>query len=144
MNDSMVIDTSASVSVTTTYVCLKCPLTIYGKSFVMDLVCLSLHQINVILGMKWLEFNQVHINCYNKTLRLPNFGDNGELMLLTTRQVNGLLDDEALMFTMFASLQVDGKDVNMDLPVVCKFPQRHFCMTSLIYILNVKWSFPQI
>ena len=40
MKGSMVIDTPASGSVTTTCVCLKFPLTIYGKSFVMDLVCL--------------------------------------------------------------------------------------------------------
>ena len=56
----------------------------------MDLMCLPLHQINVILGMNWLEFNYVHINCYNKTLRFPKFGDNGELMLLTVKQVNKL------------------------------------------------------
>ena len=51
MNGSMVIETPANGSVTTTRVCLKCPLTIYGKSFLMDLVCLPLHQIDVILGM---------------------------------------------------------------------------------------------
>ena len=42
-------------------------------------------------------------------------------MLLTARLLNELLEDEALMFAMFASLQVDGKDVNMELPVACEF-----------------------
>ena len=51
INGSMVINTPSSGYVTTTYICLKFPLTIYGKSFVMDLVCLPLHQIDVILGM---------------------------------------------------------------------------------------------
>ena len=44
MNGSMVIETPANGSVTTTRVCLKCSLTIYGKSFLMDLVCLPLQQ----------------------------------------------------------------------------------------------------
>ncbi|XP_058726457.1 uncharacterized protein LOC131597808 [Vicia villosa] len=68
MDGSMVIDTHANGSITTTFVCKGCPLTIFDKSFVMDLVCLPLHQIDAILGINWLEFNYVHINCYNKTL----------------------------------------------------------------------------
>ncbi|XP_050895586.1 uncharacterized protein LOC127102229 [Lathyrus oleraceus] len=74
---SMVIDTPTNGSVTTALVCLSCPFIIYGKNFAMDLVCLPLHQINIILGMNWLEFNYVHINYYNKTVRFPEFGDCG-------------------------------------------------------------------
>lgn len=40
MVGSVVIDTPDNGSLTTSLVCLKCPLTIYGKSFSMDLVCL--------------------------------------------------------------------------------------------------------
>ncbi|XP_058760487.1 uncharacterized protein LOC131633823 [Vicia villosa] len=36
MDGGMVIDTPASGSVTTTFVCKECPLTIFDKSFVMD------------------------------------------------------------------------------------------------------------
>ena len=68
-----------------------------------------------------MEFNYIHINCYNKTLRFPKFGDNGELMLLTAKQVNELLEDEALMFAIFASFQVRGKNADEELPVVCEF-----------------------
>ncbi|XP_058726800.1 uncharacterized protein LOC131598192 [Vicia villosa] len=82
MEGSMVMDTPASGFVTNTFVCKGCPLTIFDKSFVMDFVCIPLHQIDVIFGMNWLEFNYVHINCYNKTLRFPKFCDNGELLLL--------------------------------------------------------------
>ena len=98
MNGSMLIETPANGSVTTTFVCLKCPLSIYGKSFLMDLVCLPLHQIDVILGMNWLEFNYVHINCFAKTVEFPEFGDRGELMFLSAKQVDELLEDEAVMF----------------------------------------------
>ncbi|XP_050908927.1 uncharacterized protein LOC127122669 [Lathyrus oleraceus] len=122
MVGSMVIDTPANGSVTTALVCLSCPFTIYGKNFAMDLVCLPLHQINIILGMNWLEFNYVHINCYNKTVRFLEFGDCGELMFLSAKQVEELLEDEAQMFAMFSSLQVDNEVASVDLPIVCNFP----------------------
>ncbi|XP_058764171.1 uncharacterized protein LOC131637563 [Vicia villosa] len=122
MSGSMVINTPANGSVTTTLVCLSCPLTIYGKSFVMDLVCLPLHVIDVILGMNWLEFNHVHINFYSKTVRLLEFGDGGKLMFLSAKQVEEILEDEAQMFAMFWALHVDREVVSVNLPVICEFP----------------------
>lgn len=71
--------------------------------------------------MNWLEFNYVHINCYNKTMRFAEFGDYGELLFLFSKRVE-LLEDEAQMFAMFVSLQVDNKAASVDLPVVCNFP----------------------
>ena len=53
----------------TSLVCSNCPLSIFDKEFVVDLFCLSLSGLDVILGMNWLEYNYVHINCYNKSLR---------------------------------------------------------------------------
>ena len=44
---------------------------IFGRGFGMDLVCLPLEQLDIILGMNWLEFNQVHINCFEKTVIFP-------------------------------------------------------------------------
>ena len=67
MKRSMVIDTLANGSVTTLLVCLNCPLTIYGKDFGVDLIYFPLSQLDVILEMNWLEFNHVHINCFDKT-----------------------------------------------------------------------------
>ncbi|XP_058745565.1 uncharacterized protein LOC131618302 [Vicia villosa] len=122
MDGSMVIDTPASGFVTATFVYKECPLTIFGRILVMDLVCLPLHQIDAILGMNWLEFNYVHINCFNKTLRFPKFGDNGELMLLTSKQVNECLIDEVVMFAMFALLQSDREATSVELSVVWEFP----------------------
>ncbi|XP_058768114.1 uncharacterized protein LOC131641829 [Vicia villosa] len=121
MDSSMVIDTLANGSVTTNFVS-GCPLTIFGKIFVMDLVCLPLHQIDVILGMNWLEFNYVHINCYSKTARFPDFEDGGELMFLSAKQVGELVKDKASLFAMFSTLQVDRKAITIEFPVVCEFP----------------------
>ncbi|XP_058726633.1 uncharacterized protein LOC131597996 [Vicia villosa] len=123
MDGSMVIYSPASDSVTTTFVCKGYPLTIFDKSFMMELVCLPLHQIDVIIRMNWFEFNYVHINYYNKTLRFPKFGDNGELMLLTAKQVNECLRDEAVVFSMFALLQSGREAISVELPVVYEFPE---------------------
>lgn len=49
MVGSMVVDTPTLGLVTTLWVSLNCSLTIYGKSFGMDLVCLSLNKLDVIL-----------------------------------------------------------------------------------------------
>lgn len=71
MNGNMVIDTLANGSMTTSLVCLNFPLTIYGKDFNIDLVCLPLSQLDVIPGMNWLEFNLIFINFYNMTVLFP-------------------------------------------------------------------------
>ncbi|XP_058784758.1 uncharacterized protein LOC131659607 [Vicia villosa] len=118
----MGMDTPASGSVTTTYVCSRCPLTIFGKRFGMDLACLPLHQIDVILGMSWWEFNYVHITCYTKIVMFPNFSGDGGPMFLSAKQVRELLEDEAAILAMFASLQVDGEATSVDFLVVYEFP----------------------
>ena len=51
LGGSMVIDTPANGSVKTSVVCRGCHLTIFEREFVVDLVCLPLHQIDIILGM---------------------------------------------------------------------------------------------
>ena len=69
MNGEMFLETPAKGLMTTSLVCLKFPLSIFGRDFTVDLVCLPLSGMDVILGMNWLEFNYVHINCFSKTVR---------------------------------------------------------------------------
>ncbi|XP_058756486.1 uncharacterized protein LOC131629723 [Vicia villosa] len=123
ISGSMMINTLTNGSVTIALVCLSCPLTIYGKSFMMNLLCLPLHQIDVIVGINWLEFNYVHINCYSKTVRFTEFGDGGEPMFLSAKQVEGLLEDEAQMFAIFSALHIEREAVSVELHVVCEFPE---------------------
>lgn len=68
MNGSMIIDTLASGLAITSLVCLNCPMKIFRKDFRMDLVCLPLSHLDVILGMNWLDFNHVFINCFVKSV----------------------------------------------------------------------------
>ncbi|XP_050876107.1 uncharacterized protein LOC127079782 [Lathyrus oleraceus] len=120
---SIVIDTPFNGSVTISLVCLKCPLTIYGKSFVIDLVCLHLSLLDVILGMDLLEFNRVNVNWFSKTLMFPVMGGDRELMFVAAQKVEEFLKEEAQMFSLFASLGIDSKVMMQELLVVCDFPK---------------------
>ena len=51
----MVVKTPTSGSVLTSNVCLNCPVEISGRTFVIDMICLPLSQIDVILGMDYLD-----------------------------------------------------------------------------------------
>ena len=44
-------------------------------------------------------------------------------MLLSSNQVSELMEDEALMFSMSASLQVDREATSGELPAFCEFPE---------------------
>jgi hypothetical protein len=51
MSGEMVVETPAKGSVTTSLVCLRCPLSMFDRDFEIDLVCLPLSGMDVILGM---------------------------------------------------------------------------------------------
>lgn len=69
MSGSIVIGTPTNGSMTTLSVCFNFPLTIYGRDFRVELVCLPPSQLDVILGMNWLEFNHAHINYFDKLVK---------------------------------------------------------------------------
>src|SRR3954468_4313218 len=117
----MIIDTPASGSVTTSSACLNCPVDIFGREFGMDLVCLPLKQLDVILGMNWLEFNRVHINYFLKTIIFPE-GVNFDDLEMTARQVDEGIKNGATVFMLFALANSKESVVSGELPVVCDFP----------------------
>ena len=51
LNKDLVVEILTSGSMLTSNVCLNCPVEISGRTFVIDLICLPLSQIDVILGM---------------------------------------------------------------------------------------------
>lgn len=120
MVGSMIVNTLALGSVTTSLVCLNCPLTIYGKNFRMDLVCVLLNKLVVILGMNWLEFNHVHINYYNKYVSYLEIKKD-EGMFVSAKQVNKVVNDGARVFMMLASTSEKIRAITNELPVVCEF-----------------------
>jgi len=51
LNKDLAVETPTSGSMLTSNACLNCPVKIYGRTFLIDLICLPLSQIDVILGM---------------------------------------------------------------------------------------------
>lgn len=70
----MTIDTPTSGYVATTLVCLNCSLSMYDQNFGIDLICLRLNQLDIIMGIYWLSFNHVLINCFDKIVSFPVYG----------------------------------------------------------------------
>jgi len=118
-------------SVTTSLVCLGCPLSMLGRDFKVDLVCLPLSGMDVILRMNWLEYNHVHINCFSKTVHFSSAEEESEAEFLTTKQLKQLARDGISMFSLMASLSVENQAVIDKLQVVCEF-QKFFLMKSLM------------
>ncbi|XP_050908606.1 uncharacterized protein LOC127122285 [Lathyrus oleraceus] len=104
MNREMVIKTPTKGSVTTNSVCLNCPILIFDKDFGIDLICLPLENLDVISGMNWLEFNHVHINCYNKLVRFLTLDEEEKAGFWYGRELKELLEEEAQVFVLFAAL----------------------------------------
>ncbi|XP_050920083.1 uncharacterized protein LOC127137691 [Lathyrus oleraceus] len=122
MHGSIVIDTPVMGSVTTSSVCLKCPLNICDKDFEVDLVCLPLSQLDVILGRDWLRANHVYINCFAKAVLFLEPEKEGDLFL-STQQVNESVRDGAEVFMLVASLKISENGIMGEFPVVHDFPE---------------------
>ncbi|XP_050890007.1 uncharacterized protein LOC127095346 [Lathyrus oleraceus] len=121
MNGEMVIETPVKGPVTTTSVCLNCPLLILDKDFGIDLIFLPLENLDVILGMNWLEFNHVNINCYNKLVWFLTLGEEEEVGFLSARGLKELLEEEAQVFALFVVLSSKRRAVIDELQVVRDF-----------------------
>lgn len=119
----MIVEVPAKGTVSTSLACKSCPLSIFGKDFVVDLVCLPLVGLDVVLGMDWLKSNYVHINCYNNTVRFSSAEEEGRTELLSKKQLKEFIEEEALVFLLMASLSVESQAVIADLPMVCNFPE---------------------
>ncbi|XP_058733179.1 uncharacterized protein LOC131604776 [Vicia villosa] len=122
MNGEMVVEVPTKGSVTTSLVCLKCPLSIFDRDFDVDLVCLPLAGLDVILGMNWLEYNYAHINCYKKTVRFSTTEEE-EASVVSSKQVRQLLKEEVEMFSLMATLSIRNQNIIDELPVVSEFPE---------------------
>ncbi|XP_058733811.1 uncharacterized protein LOC131605479 [Vicia villosa] len=93
MHGSMVIDTPAMGSVFTSFVCLNCPLSIFGRYFGIDL-----------------------------TVILPETGVKEDLFL-SAKQVDESVQDGVVLFMLLAALEVREKRIIGALPVVYDFAE---------------------
>ena len=68
------VETLTSGSMLTFNVFLNCLVEIYGRTFLINLICFPLSQIDVILGMDLLSSNHVLLNYFDKTVIFYDFG----------------------------------------------------------------------
>jgi Retroviral aspartyl protease len=68
LNANLVVATPTSGSFITSDMYLHCPVEISGRTFLIDLICLPLSQIDVILGMDWLSSNHILLNYFDQTV----------------------------------------------------------------------------
>lgn len=87
MKFNMVIKTPTNDFVSMLLVCLNCPKSIYGRDFGVYLICLPLCQLDAILGMNWLSFNHVHIDCFNKTIMFSKLERSKDSRFISANQV---------------------------------------------------------
>ncbi|XP_058734258.1 uncharacterized protein LOC131605987 [Vicia villosa] len=121
LNRDMVVEFPAKGTVTTSFVCASCPLSIFDRDFVVDLVCLPLVGMDVVLGMDCLKANYVHINCYNNTVMFSSLEEEERAMLVSTMQLNEFMKDEVSVFLLMETLSIESQAVIANFPVVCDF-----------------------
>ncbi|XP_050909763.1 uncharacterized protein LOC127123605 [Lathyrus oleraceus] len=93
------------------------------KDFGIDLICLPLENLDVILGMNWVDLNHVDINCYNKSVRFLTPNEEEGAGFLSTRELKELLEKEAWVFVLFVALSAKSQAVIDELQVVHDFPE---------------------
>lgn len=81
-----------------------------------------LNQLDIILGMNWLQFNCVFINCFNKLVKFLESNESTESIFMTARQVKIPLRESAQVFIVFVSLSGKSERMIIDLHLVCEFP----------------------
>ncbi|XP_058783005.1 uncharacterized protein LOC131657651 [Vicia villosa] len=122
MRGSMVIDTPAMDSVTTSYVCLNCSLSIFCRDLGIDLVCLTLDQHDVILGINFLEYTYVYINYFDK-MGIFLETDIERDLFMSSKQRNESVKDVVVLLALMATMDIFNKIEMGDLPMVRDFPE---------------------
>ncbi|XP_020206460.1 uncharacterized protein LOC109791561, partial [Cajanus cajan] len=117
----LVVETPTNGPVTTSLVCLKCPLTVSDKQFLVDLICLPLSQLDVILGMDWLSSHHVLLNCFEKSISFGECKESTEF--LSAADIKTCLKDNEKVYMIFASLTLETDSKLDEIPLVKEFPE---------------------
>ncbi|XP_052725916.1 uncharacterized protein LOC128194373 [Vigna angularis] len=71
MQFDLVVSTPAAGEIRTSTVCVRCPIEVEGHKYKVNLICLPLKDLEVILGMDWLNTNRILTDCGAKELIFP-------------------------------------------------------------------------
>ena len=118
LNNDLVVETPTSSHVLTSNVRLNCPVEISSRTFLIDLTCLPLSEIDVILGKDWLSSNHVLLNYFDKIVVFDDSGVSKDRMFISTNQVVTSLKEDAQLYMILSNLEVETKVSMGDLLVV--------------------------
>ncbi|GAU10196.1 hypothetical protein TSUD_418680, partial [Trifolium subterraneum] len=112
-------------------VCQNCPVSVAGKIYHVDLICLPLKDMDIVLGMDWLSANTVYIGCAEKNLYVP-IDLNAESRALTallqnTHQLIQYFGAEnkcfSIMFTLSSESSLSPSDISIVREYLDVFPE---------------------
>ncbi|XP_050884304.1 uncharacterized protein LOC127087461 [Lathyrus oleraceus] len=108
-------------------ICENCSLSVNGRIFHIDLICLPLKKVDVVLGMDWLSANSVFIGCEEKLIIIPSSETTPKDVLATILKgtigmVNFLFEKEKSVLFVLTKECNDNLNV-MQIPIVCEFPE---------------------
>ncbi|GAU49453.1 hypothetical protein TSUD_407400 [Trifolium subterraneum] len=106
-------------------VCQNCPVSVAGKIYHVDLICLPLKDMDIVLGMDWLSANTVYIGCAEKNLYVP-IDLNAESRALTallqnTHQLIQYLGAENKCFSIMFTVSSESSLSPNDIPIVREY-----------------------
>ncbi|GAU33777.1 hypothetical protein TSUD_393390 [Trifolium subterraneum] len=106
-------------------VCQNCPVSVIGKIYHVDLICLPLKDMDIVLGMDWLSANTVYIGCAEKNLYVP-IDLNAESRALTallqnTHQLIQYLGAENKCFSIMFTMSSEASLSPSDIPIVREY-----------------------
>ncbi|GAU29936.1 hypothetical protein TSUD_360510 [Trifolium subterraneum] len=106
-------------------VCQNCPVSVAGKIYHVDLICLSLKDMDIVLGTDWLSANTVYIGCAEKNLYVP-IDLNAESRALTallqnTHQLIQYLGAENKCFSIMFTISSESSLSPSDIPIVREY-----------------------
>ncbi|XP_050887442.1 uncharacterized protein LOC127092591 [Lathyrus oleraceus] len=127
LSPPMVVTTSMDDVVETPLIYENCSLSLNGRIFQIDLICLPLKKVDVVLGMDWLSAKSVFIGCEEKLITIPSSEVTPKDVLTTILEgtvgmVNFLFENEKLVLLVLIKEPSDNLSVTQ-IPVVCEFPE---------------------
>ncbi|XP_050876879.1 uncharacterized protein LOC127080606 [Lathyrus oleraceus] len=116
LSPPMVVTTAMDDMVETSLICESCSLSVNGRIFQIDLICLPLKKVDVVLGMDWLSANSVFIGCEEKLIILTSSEATPKDVLTTILEgtigmVNFLFEKEKLVLLVLTKEPINNLKV---------------------------------
>ncbi|XP_050897961.1 uncharacterized protein LOC127104858 [Lathyrus oleraceus] len=127
LSPPMVVTTAMDDVVETPLICENCSLSVNGRVFQIDLICLPLKKVDVVLGMYWISAHSVFIGCEEKLIIIPSSEATPKDVLTrilegTVGMVNFLFENEKSVLLALTKESSDNLNVTQ-IPIVCEFPE---------------------